>query len=79
VRLLDQKLKEIAVFAKELVSDARVEISFEHFEDEDAHIRVHTPSSMNQDEVQRIELAVGRRCTEILLETGLFFVAAVYD
>jgi hypothetical protein len=67
------------MLVKELAPDARVEISFERYEDEDAHVRIYPPRRISQEEVKRIEVALGQRCTEILLETGLFIVGSVYD
>lgn len=77
--VLDQKLRELTVLAKELIPDARVEVSFERYEDEDAHLRIYPPPDLSPDEVHKIELALGRCCTEILVDTGLFIVGAVYD
>ncbi|MBI3326668.1 MAG: hypothetical protein HYZ81_08200 [Nitrospinae bacterium] len=77
--VLDQKLRELTVLAQELIPDARVEMSFERYEDGDAHLRIHPPPDLSPDEVQKIELTLGQRCTEILVETGLFIVGAVYD
>ena len=77
--LLDQKLRELILLVKELRSEARIEISFERYEDEDAHIRIYPPPDLRPDEVQQLELTLGQRCTDILLETGLFIVGAVYD
>jgi hypothetical protein len=34
---------------------------------------------LSPDEAQRLELTLGQRCTEILLDTRLFIVGAVYD
>jgi len=65
--------------AQELIPDARVEMSFERYEDEDAHLRIYPPSDLSPDEVQKRELTLGQRCTDILVETGLFIVGAVYD
>lgn len=77
--LLDLKLRELALLIKDLHSEARVEISFERYEDENAHLRIHLPPEISEAEVQQVELAIGQRCTEILLETGLFVVGAVYN
>jgi len=56
-----------------------VEISFEQYEDEDAHIRVYPPPSVDIGEATRIERTMGERCNDVLLETGLFIVGAVCD
>jgi hypothetical protein len=77
--LLDQKLQELTLLVKELNPDARIEISFERYEDEDAHVRISPPPGLSLDEVQQFELTLGQRCSDILLETGLFIIGAVYD
>lgn len=77
--LLETKLSEITALIKELSPQARVEISFEQYEDEDAHIRVYPPPSVDIGEATRIERTMGERCNDVLLETGLFIVGAVCD
>jgi hypothetical protein len=77
--VLEHTLRELTLFVKDLTPDARVEISFQRYEDEDAHIRIHPRPGFSQDEAQQLELALGQRCTEILLDTGLFIIGAVYD
>jgi len=56
-----------------------VEISFERYEDEDAHIRVYPPPSVDPEEATRIELMIGERCNDVLIETGLFIIGADCD
>ena len=77
--LLETKLSEITALIKELSPQARVEISFEQYEDEDAHIRVYPPPSVDIGEATRIERTMGERCNDVLLDTGLFIVGAVCD
>jgi hypothetical protein len=77
--VLDDKLRELTRLVNEIAPDARLEVSFERYEDEDAHVRVYPRQGITQDEARRVELAVGQRCTEILLETGHFIVGSVYD
>lgn len=77
--LLETKLSELTALIKELSPQARVEISFERYEDEDAHIQVYPPPSIDVAEVTRIERTMGERCNDVLLETGLFIVGAVCD
>jgi hypothetical protein len=77
--VLEQKLRGLTVLAQARMPDARVEMSFDRYEDEDAHLRISPPPDFSPDEVQKIELTLGQCCTEILVETGLFIVGAVYD
>lgn len=75
--LLDTKLSDLSALIKNLAPQARVEISFEQYEDEDAHILVFPPPATKPKEIRQIELTVGERCNDILLETGLFIIGAV--
>lgn len=77
--LLETKLSELTALIKELSPQARVEISFERYEDEDAHIRVYPPPTVDIAEATRIERTMGERCNDVLLETGLFILGAVCD
>jgi hypothetical protein len=76
---LDSKISELTALIKQLSPQARVEVSFERYEDEDAHIRVYPPSILDSEEATRIELKLGERCNEVLMETGLFIIGAVCD
>ncbi len=76
---LDQTLSNLTVTIQDLAPQAKVEITFEQYEDEDAHVYVHPPADMTAEEVDRLEVAVGEHCNEILLDTGLFIVSAVCD
>ena len=60
-----------------MAPQAQVEITLEQYEDEDAHLYVHPHQAMTAEEIERLELTVGERCNEILLDTGLFIVSAV--
>lgn len=78
-QLLDQTLSNLTATIKDLSLQAEVEITFEQYEDEDAHIYVYPPADMTSEEVDHLEAAVGERCNEMLLDTGLFIVSAVCD
>jgi hypothetical protein len=77
--LLETKISELTALIKELSPQARVEISFERYEHEDAHIRVYPPSSIDPEKIAQIERTMGEHCNDILLETGLFLIGAVCD
>jgi hypothetical protein len=77
--LLEAKLSELTDLIKECSPEARVEIIFAHYEDEDAAIDVYPPASLQTEEVRRLEQALGERCNDILVETGLFIIGAVQD
>jgi len=52
-----------------------VDITLE--QDEDAHLYVQPPQGLTAEDVEHLELTVGERRNEILLDTGLFIVSAV--
>ena len=41
------------------------------------HVYVHPPRNMTAEDIERLELTLGERCNELLLNTGLFIVSAV--
>ena len=76
-QLLESTLSQLATMIQDLVPQAQVDITFEQYEDEDAHVYVHPPAVIAAEDIERLELTVGERCNEILLETGLFIGSAV--
>ena len=78
-QLLERTLSELATWIQDLVPQAQVDITLEQYEDEDAHIYVHPPQGMTAEDIERLELTVGKRCNDILLDTGFFIVSAVSD
>ena len=77
--LLETKISELTALIKDLSPQARVEISFEQYEDEDAHIHIYPLLPIKLEEVRRIELTLGKHCNDILLDTSLFILGAVCD
>lgn len=77
--LLAVKLSELTDLVKDQSPEARVEIAFTHYEDEDAAIDVYLSALQPAEEVRRLEQALGERCNEILVETGLFIIGTVQD
>ncbi len=77
--LLDGKLTELALLAKRLCPEARVEVNTIHYEDEDGRVKIFPPSYLSEAEEQALEEAVAERCIEIQEETGLFILCAAFD
>jgi len=77
--LLDAKLTELALYAKEICPQATVEISAIQYEDEDGHVEVFPPASLPEAEEDTIELALAGRAAEVFADTGLYIVCAVLD
>ena len=77
--LLDAKLTELMLFAKELFPSARVEGSTIIYEDEDGRVDVFAPPGLSEAEEDRLELTLAERAADIFDDTGLFIVCAVLD
>ncbi len=77
--LLDVKLTELALYAKELCPEATVEVSSVQYEDEDGHVDLFLPPTLPEADEERIELAVAARAAEIFEETGLYILCAALD
>jgi len=77
--LLDTYLSELTALIKDLSPESRVEISHAQYEDEDAHVSIYPPPTIEAEKVQRLETALGERCNDILVDTGLFIIGAVCD
>jgi hypothetical protein len=77
--ILDQKLTELALLAKKLCPEAKVEVNTRRYEDEDGRLKVFPPSCLSEAEEEELEEALTERCVEILEETNLFILCAVFD
>ena len=77
--LLDAKLTELALFAKQLCPLAAVEGSAIQYEDEDGRVEMFPPPSLSEAEEDRVEMALAARAAEIFADTGLYIVCAVLD
>ena len=77
--LLDAKLTELALYAKELCPEAAVEASPLQYEDEDGHVKVFPPPGLSEAEKEHIEHALGERSAEIFTQTGLYIPCAILD
>jgi len=76
-QLLERTLSELATWIQDLAPQVQVDITLEPYEDEDAHVYVQPPQGLTAEDVERLEVTVGERCNDILLDTGLFIVSAV--
>lgn len=77
--LLDSKLTEFSLYAKELCPEAIVEASASHYEDEDGHVDLRPPPGLSEEEEERIELTLAARAAEVFEQTGLYILCAVLD
>ncbi len=77
--LLDQKLTELALLAKKLCPEAKIEVNTLRYEDEDGRLKVFPPPHLSEAEEEELEEALIEHCIEIMEETGLFILCAVFD
>jgi hypothetical protein len=77
--ILDHKLTELALLAKKLCPDAKVEVTTRRYEDEDGRLKVFPPSYLSEAEEEELEETLTEKCLEILEETDLFILCAVFD
>jgi hypothetical protein len=77
--IVDKYLTELSLFAKELCPEAEVEATPESYEDENSHVRIYPPAGLNEKQIEELEGKIADRCIDILVETGVFLCAAVYE
>ena len=75
--LLDAKLTELMLLAKELCPEATVKADSIQYEDEDGAVNVFPPPTLPEDDHDRIVTALADRTAKIYEDTGLFLVYAV--
>jgi hypothetical protein len=61
------------------VVELKVEATIESFEEEDGHVRIHPPASLNERQIEAPEGRIADRCVNILIEARVFLCAAVYE
>ena len=77
--MVGQYLTEVSLLAKALCPEAQVEATTESYEDEDGHVRIYPPLGLSEGEITELEEKIAERCVDILVETGVFLCAAVYE
>lgn len=77
--LLDRKLTELALLAKRLCPEVKIEANTTRYEDEDARLKIFPPRGLSEVEEEALEETLIEQCIEIFDETGLFIVCAAFD
>ncbi len=76
---LDAVVTAFSHFIRDLCSEARLEISFTRYEDEDAHIWISLPSTYTSEEREELANRVAEKSLDFLLEEGFLILAGVED
>lgn len=72
---LDKYIAEVSSFVKELCPDAKIEVSLDTYEKEDADLTVYVPEEKSDE----IHEAVVGLTTDILVEEGYHIVVFMRD
>ena len=77
--LVRHYLTEVSLLATALCPEAQVEATTERYEDEDGHVRIYPPANCSEAQMTAMEEQIAERCVDILVDTGVFLCAAVYE
>lgn len=76
---LDKSVTAFSLFIRDLCPDARLEISFVRYEDEDAHIWVTLPPTLSEEERESFANRMAEKSLDILLAEDLLILAGVEE
>jgi len=76
---LDAAVTALSLFIRDLCSEAGLEISFVHYEDEDAHIWISLPAMLTEEEREELANRVAEKSLDILLTEGFLILAGVEE
>ena len=76
---LDAAVTAFSLFIRDLCPEARLDISFTRYEDEDAHIWVSLPSNLSDEEREDIANRIAEKSLDILLTEGFLILAGIEE
>lgn len=76
---LDTTVTAFSLFIRDLCPEARLEISFARYEDEDAHIWVSLPSTLSAEERENLANRMAEKSLDILLAEGFLILAGIEE
>lgn len=76
---LSENVEQLTVYIRELCPEARVEVSDDIFETEDANVVVYPPLSWDNEQVAELQHQLSERSLETLVETGYHILVYVYE
>jgi hypothetical protein len=76
---LDAAVTAFSLFIRDLCPEARLEISFTRYEDEDAHIWVSLPSNLTPEEREELANHLAEKSLDLLLAEGFLILAGIEE
>jgi hypothetical protein len=76
---LDAVVTAFSHFIRDLSPEARMEISFTRYEDEDAHIWVSLPSNLNPEEREELANRLAEKSLDLLISEGFLILAGIEE
>jgi hypothetical protein len=76
---LDKAVTAFSLFIHDLCPDARLEISFVRYEDEDAHIWVTLPPALSEEKRESFANHIAEKSLDILLAEDLLILAGLEE
>jgi hypothetical protein len=76
---LNAAVTALSLFIRDLCPEAKLEISFVRYEEEDAHIWISLPPTLAEEEREEIANRVAEKSLDVLLEKGFLILAGVEE
>lgn len=76
---LDAAVTTFSLFIRQLCPEAQLEISFIHYEDEDAHIWITLPSTLSAEGREELANRVAEKSIDLLLHEGFLILAGIEE
>jgi hypothetical protein len=76
---LDATVTAFSLFIRDLCPEAKLEISFARYEEEDAHIWVSLPATLAAEEREDIANRIAEKSLDMLLGEGLLILAGIEE
>ena len=74
---IDAAVTAFSLFIRDLCAEARLEISFARYEEEDAHIWISLPADLAGEQREEIANRIAEKSLDILLADGVLVLAGV--
>ena len=76
---LDAAVTMFSLFIREICPEAQLEISFVHYEDEDAHIWITLPFTLSAEVREELANRIAEKSVDLLLSEGFLILAGIEE